>query len=345
MQPRGSKAKRAAARQRVPPHRRADFLKMKSVTEVAARRYHACSEAFLEWVRSHRRSIATLDRLDSAMADYCSALFFDGALPFEGRQALYGYAFRFDRTFKGNIMMKTKRAISGWERACKSGERDPLPWEVWTLLANSMFDTGLAVDFEAACAGTLAFDLYLRPSETLALTTSCLVLPARKLSAKYNFHGVIVHPFDGEHSKASKTGELDDTVLCDRGDDRRVGTGLLLAAVGRRAKKRKKSFLFPSLSLAIYEARFRAAADRCGLLHLKPTPHMLRHGRPSTDALLRCKSLQEIQQHGRWKCERSVSRYEKHGRLLRMIAKLSAQQQQKARSSATGFIDKLMKAC
>ena len=47
MQPRGSKAKRAAARRRAPPNHRSEFLKARSVTYVAARRYRSCSDAFL----------------------------------------------------------------------------------------------------------------------------------------------------------------------------------------------------------------------------------------------------------------------------------------------------------
>ena len=111
MQPRGSKAKRAAARRRVPPNHRSEFLKARSVTDVAARRYRSCSDAFLRWAKVHRRSTAHFDRLDATMADYCTALYFDGALPFEGRQALYGYAFCFDLAFKGCVNVVDKAEL------------------------------------------------------------------------------------------------------------------------------------------------------------------------------------------------------------------------------------------
>ena len=80
MQPRGSKAKRAATRRRAPPNHRSEFLKARSVTDVAARRYRSCSEAFLRWAKVHRRSTAHFDRLGAALANYHSALNLDGEM-------------------------------------------------------------------------------------------------------------------------------------------------------------------------------------------------------------------------------------------------------------------------
>jgi len=148
------------------------------------------------------------------------------------------------------------------------------------------------------------------PSETVNLTAACVVLPARRLSSQCHFFGVVVHPFVGEFSRASKTGDLDDTVLCERGDPRRRGTGKLLHSLHRRACRRKSRLLLPSLSLPIYEVKVRLAGERCGLAALQATPHMLRHGGPSTYVLLKCKNLQDVQSQGRWRSDRSVSRYE-----------------------------------
>ena len=107
MIPRGSKAKRAAARQRIPPHLRPDFLKMRSVSVLVAGRHKMCSDAFCRWIAGNHKSISNRERLDTAMAAYCQALYFDGALPFEGNQCMYGFAFIHDLTFKGNTMVKT----------------------------------------------------------------------------------------------------------------------------------------------------------------------------------------------------------------------------------------------
>ncbi len=55
---------------------------------------------------------------------------------------------------------------------------------------------------------------------------------------------------------------------------------------------------------------------------MKITPHMMRHSGPSHDAWTGVRELAEIQKLRRWEAFSSVRRYEKHGKLLRVLAKV-----------------------
>ena len=59
------------------------------------------------------------------------------------------------------------------------------------------------------------------------------------------------------------------------------------------------------------------------------TPHALRHGGASLDALMGVE-LDVIQERGRWNGPRAVLRYKRTGRYLRQLALLSDQQKSEA---------------
>ena len=83
--------------------------------------------------------------------------------------------------------------------------------------------------------------------------------------------------------------------------------------------------LFPNLTLTAYERVLRAARLACGYAKLKVTPHMCRHGGASTDRFEEVYTgLEEIQKRGQWKSFSSVLRYEKHGRLVKVLNQVSA---------------------
>ena len=67
------------------------------------------------------------------------------------------------------------------------------------------------------------------------------------------------------------------------------------------------------------------AVSALNLTALKITPHCMRHGGASVDALCG-KLLPEIQRRGRWAAASSVKRYEKTGRLLKQLEKMSKTQ-------------------
>ena len=120
--------------------------------------------------------------LDHSMEAYFDALYFDGALPFEGRQVLYGTAYvRNFATKPPEVLHSAKAALKGWEKLVPMGERDPAPWEAWLLVADKMLETKSDLGLLSAAAGSLQYDGYFRPSEVLSIMVRDVVQPARNV--------------------------------------------------------------------------------------------------------------------------------------------------------------------
>ena len=68
------------------------------------------------------------------------------------------------------------------------------------------------------------------------------------------------------------------------------------------------------------------------------TTHTLRHGGPSHDVWVGARDLHQVQKHGHWAAFASVSRYEKHARLLRQIAKTTRHEGTFRQSKASGSL-------
>lgn len=123
-----------------------------------------------------------------------------------------------------------------------------------------------------------------------------------------------------ENEKASKTGTFDDSIIVGDAHPARQWVAHVLPLLLRRGQHE----LFVPLQLAQLEA-VRDAAAELNLQALKICPHMCRHGGPLTDVLGKHVLLTEVQARGRWSAPQSVRRYEKHAKLLRVIAKTPMQ--------------------
>ena len=136
--------------------------------------------------------------------------------------------------------------------------------------------------------------------------------------------------------KSTKAGKHDDSILI--GDVAHRGFVANMVANQFRKQWAKGDCmmapLFPSLTSPKYSAMLSAAFAELGLKHMKFTPHSLRHGRPSTDAYEQVRSLEEIQKRGRWGSPKSVTRYEKHARLLRVFSRVNEATLQEARRAS-----------
>lgn len=80
--------------------------------------------------------------------------------------------------------------------------------------------------------------------------------------------------------------------------------------------------LFPDLTLATYEAEFRISKKQIGLNAFQLEPHTVRHSGPSVDSLNRSRTSLEIQARGRWKCQKSILRYQKPGQMLSKMSRI-----------------------
>ena len=145
---------------------------------------------------------------------------------------------------------------------------------------------------------------------------------------------------NSELGHTTKTKTQDDTVLLDS-LDRDYAPGLLKMIF--QCKRSSKGPLFPSLTLANYEAAFRTAKQQIGLGHLQLTPHAVRHSGPSIDALHRSRSAAEIQNRGRWRCAKSIQRYQKPGQMLAKMSRVPQHVWDNAKQALPQVLHKLQR--
>ena len=67
---------------------------------------------------------------------------------------------------------------------------------------------------------------------------------------------------------------------------------------------------------------YRRFAEEAGVQVLRSHPYCLRHGGASRDSLHRLRTMEQIKKQGRWKCDSSVGRYNKHARVVAEANKL-----------------------
>ena len=84
-------------------------------------------------------------------------------------------------------------------------------------------------------------------------------------------------------------------------------------------------------NLAAFEKDFelkqaQAVAVFMGLTTVRPVLYMLRYSGPSNDIAEKVRTLQEVQNRGRWGAMTTVRRYEKHGQINKQLQKLTSKQ-------------------
>jgi len=153
----------------------------------------------------------------------------------------------------------------------------------------------------------LIFEVYMRPSESLALRAFQIVAPVvGEASAAYLT--ILLHARELE--VPSKTGAWDVSVPLDLPRQAFLVPLLLAVKASRGPKLMLWSHDYPQLADS-----FRQAVKAVGVASIGPTLYWLRHGGPSHDFALGVRDLPAIQLRGGWRSFSSVQRYQKSGRL------------------------------
>ena len=121
-----------------------------------------------------------------------------------------------------------------------------------------------------------------------------------------------------EEGRPSKIGSFDETALLDTKLVLKIAPQLV--ALKRRAG-RGPLWRFSQLE---FGQTFRKVAEIAGVSVLGAHPYSLRHGGASHDSLHRHRTPEQIKKQGRWRCDSSVARYNKHARVVTEANKLSA---------------------
>ncbi|CAK0852660.1 unnamed protein product [Prorocentrum cordatum] len=278
------------------------FLEANAVTERTHAMYVKRVADFESWVSARGLKLTSAKLVDCALVDYLNQLWIDGADIGEATGTYAAWVkLRPSFSKKGpDKLVRTMKALQGFNRLDPGRTRPPLPLAFAALIAVELVGMGLG---GMALAVMLMFSAYLRPIELLSLQLSDVLVPTQG-SPYY-----AIHLHRAERGQPSKVGLYDETLLLD--SSALPFLGYLLDA-HRAAAAGPALFDFDYRS---FNESFRTAARTAGLAAIKPDLYQLRHGGPSHDILNRLRSKAEVKDRGRWRDDRSVRRYEAHGRL------------------------------
>lgn len=167
-----------------------------------------------------------------------------------------------------------------------------------------------------------------RPGEIVGVLKDGVCMPRRHTGVAYRTPAVVFAPSDellpmslDARPVLTKTGEQDDTVPVDSASF--VGIDFVLRAALDQARRQAHPRLFFLLTYPVY-AKHVAVAGRALRLPFPVSPYVFRHGGASEAVHRQVRTLKEVQVRGRWRAFSSVRRYQKAGRLLHMIQRLSS---------------------
>ena len=270
--------------------------------------------------------------LDARIVQFFDYLYLEGRAASSGEKLIAAVMmFLPDYHARGRLPLpRAGRALRGWRRLAPTKTRRPLPWAVCCAVAMQIMAEAtvacLPYGPEAALLWIVMVDTYLRPGEALRLMAAQVLGPCGILA------DVVIHINPDYMLRASKTGEMDETVTISR---RWIGVCLRALATTRQGQT-----LWP-MTLPQMKNLFDRAAAKVGLTPLAPVLYMARHSGASIDRQEGRLSLDEVGKRGRWRTLSSVRRYEKRGLLQEVWNNLSERQRQYCESAMAALAAKL----
>jgi integrase len=311
------------------------------VSAATREKYSEAFEEFREWSLRRGRPVLKLrgnvDLIDNLVVAYMNELFTNGEATHTAQTALFGIIFCLGLGKGAQTLPRSRRALQGFRRDEPNVSEDPMPLEIAAVVAEKLAMAPDLVSHLSALALIIQFDLFTRPSETLEIRAQDIV---EAKGGDYKGIAVVIAPsttaavrqaacfassaatvrrkrtavFRRPAAKPAKSGEYDDTI---KANLLFPWTGDLLKAM--KAACAPQQHIFDPLTLALYESRIRDVMEQLGLEALHLTPHSARHGGASTSMEKGLLDAKGVQKRGRWLAPRSVRRYEKSGKLLRVV--------------------------
>ncbi|CAK0833993.1 unnamed protein product, partial [Prorocentrum cordatum] len=249
----------------------------------------------------------------------------EGYGPSAGRAVFFGYLLlRADNYKEQRLRLgDVERSLAGWAKRSREIVEDPASQEV--LLDMGVWVVANGRGDSAACMA-LQLDDSARPSESIELMVGNLLPPVQGVrdTASRNW-GVVFAP--AELGCVTETGQVDDPVVL--GSPSRPRAPEIAAALRAGASRRAfRSGARPAccaadpatpllLAPAQCERDFRDAAKALNYFKLALAPRAVRHGAPSRDIYHKNRNLEQVRRRGRRAAEKSVTRYERHAKLLK----------------------------
>ena len=292
------------------------FLQRGKVRSVKGREnYVNGTAAFRKWCGQQNLDCWPMRILDKSLVKYVESLAVEGGSIFHARCAVLGEIWRRSLNLRDfNTLYRARASLEGWKKLIPEGGKDPCPWIIAADLCIDLLAQNDYVDREAAQCIAVQFESYVRPPVATDLKTINVVTPGGGGPKLYDQVALLLAPKGPGES--SKNGGVDDSILIGRINSDRQFVSPLLPELKRHAQRQRRLALFPNLTLNIYNHRVRCSGKRLGYASLKLSARLFRHGGPSIDMFEGKATLNDIQKRGHWGSFSSVTRYEKHAKLL-----------------------------
>ena len=285
------------------------LLERSSISSEQHGQYQHYLAKFKDFCKENKLRFPAKKDVDALLADYFDVLFLDNKTASEGEKTLAAVEFYY-HGLKG-CLSRSRKALRGWRKLMPPKSRLPLPKPVACGMAMRLL---FLQEREMALALLLAFDLYLRPGETMGLKVKNLVAPVVGAGKQYQHFTLVVR--DEEDEIPDKTGVFSNSLPLGNPETK----AWLGKALQKMVKKRKAEDPLFNLDSEKFRKKFQQAGSWLGLPNLHT--YQLRHGGASDDLGKGHRDHNGVKARGRWKTDSSVRRYAKFGKVQELMKKM-----------------------
>ena len=282
--------------------------------------YAKAVEPFMEKMLKLNVDIDDLVALDCALEKEMTHSFFQGRSVQDVRVLLYAVCWRISK--KAASLPLARATLKGFAREEPDQAKEGVTWEEMVLMSEFLMDTDRESDTIAAAAVLVHFDCYQRPAALLKLCCKDVHRPASgRVASPLRTWTLVFHP--STEAGFSKTRTQDDTTAVGMTAARHLWLGGLCAALHQSGGREGPHALMFPCSRGQYAEALRRSSSALGFARV--TPHLLRHGGASFDAISGG-THEAIRLRGQWRHPSSCARYLKFGQYIRRRSSLCAKE-------------------
>ena len=287
-------------------------------------------------------SPAQIRQVDAALEAELVQLYLSGEEESVGRTLYYGARYHFD--LDNRELRQAFASRQGFKAATVTTEQDPTTWEETLLRMRALVDGSVTIGtiqerVRAAVGIGLSFDTYGRGGDVPTATSVELRPPiAGGPGWAEGAWSITFFPSQKSEkgqmvqlSRTSKTGQQDHSVLVGCSHPARKW---LNNVVGLLQSSPVDGTSLLGIDAKLYRRLFAATTAAAAVP--RATPHQLRHGGASADALERLSDL-EMLTRGGWRHVNSLRRYRLPAKYARRLALLTVEQRALAASTPAFF--------
>ncbi|CAK0899810.1 unnamed protein product [Prorocentrum cordatum] len=268
---------------------------------------------------------------DETLGEYAESIYDRGAPKASSQRLAPALRWALPALRRGGIrevFPLTHQTLKGWNVLGPSKSRPPVPFLVVLAVACGRCRAGKPL---SGLAVLTRFETFMRPSRVLDLRARQVALPLPREGGAPIFLTVAV--WASVYEIPTKTREYDLSVRLDLPRQQLMVNPIFLVRA-----LREPAHAFLVLGYNQLAKDFQNTTPALSVCLLKATPCSLQHGGASRDQSAGDRDSDTAQQRGGWKAFKSVLRYEKHGRLLLELRKLSDLQRETLRAASGDFV-------